>query len=58
LRFDARDLIERYKDVVWAENVRIDRVQICKMGAKKILNGEGEVVAEEYEVVGEKVIGA
>jgi activating signal cointegrator complex subunit 1 len=58
LRFDARDLIERYKDVVWAENVRIDRVQICKMGAKKILDGEGEVVAEEYEVVGEKVIGA
>jgi activating signal cointegrator complex subunit 1 len=56
LRFDARDLIERYKDVVWAENVRIDRVQICKMGAKKTLNGQGEVVAEEYEVVGENVI--
>lgn len=58
LRFDARELIEQYKDVVWADNVRIDRVQICKMGAKKILNNDGEVVAEEYEVVGEKVIGA
>ncbi|KAJ4297675.1 hypothetical protein N0V90_005569 [Kalmusia sp. IMI 367209] len=58
LRFDARDMIDRYKDIVWAEDVRIDRVQICKMGAKKILNDQGEVVAEEYEVVSEKVIGA
>ncbi|KAF9738075.1 hypothetical protein PMIN01_03358 [Paraphaeosphaeria minitans] len=58
LRFDARDLIERYSDVVWAEKVSIDRVQICKMGAKKTLNEAGEVVAEEYEVVAEKVIGA
>ncbi|KAJ4356266.1 uncharacterized protein N0V89_004297 [Didymosphaeria variabile] len=58
LRFDARDLIERFKNVVWADNVRIDRVQICKMGAKKIWNDAGEIVAEEYEVVGEKIIGA
>lgn len=60
-RFDARDLIERYKDFVWVENVRIDRVVICKMGAKKVwsggLEGEGEVVDEEYEVVCEKMIG-
>ncbi|KAK7183862.1 hypothetical protein PSPO01_10198 [Paraphaeosphaeria sporulosa] len=58
LRFDARELIERYSDVVWAENVSIDRVQICKMGAKKMRNESGEVVAEEYEVIAEKVIGA
>jgi len=54
--FDAKDLIERYKEAVWAEDVRIDRVQICKMGAKKILGDDGEVVGEEYEVVAEKVI--
>lgn len=56
MRFDATDLIERYKDVVWAEEVQIDRVQICKMGAKKILDDRGEVVAEEYEVVSEKLL--
>lgn len=56
MRFDATELVERYKDFVWAENVRIDRVQICKMGAKKIFNESGEVVDEEYEVVGEKII--
>ncbi|KAF2787802.1 hypothetical protein K505DRAFT_256911 [Melanomma pulvis-pyrius CBS 109.77] len=51
LKFDARELIAQYNDFVWAENVSIERVQICKMGAKKILNGDGDVVAEEYEEV-------
>ncbi|KAH7075358.1 AKAP7 2'5' RNA ligase-like domain-containing protein [Paraphoma chrysanthemicola] len=58
LRFDARDLIEEYKDFTWADNVRIDRVQICKMGAKKVWSGgaqgEGDVLDERYEVVCEK----
>jgi activating signal cointegrator complex subunit 1 len=40
MRFDASSLIERYKDFTWAQDVRIDRVQICKMGAKKIWDGE------------------
>jgi activating signal cointegrator complex subunit 1 len=60
IRIDARDLIEQYKDFVWAEDVRIDRVQICKMGAKKVWSGGdegvGEVVDEQYEVVAEKGI--
>jgi activating signal cointegrator complex subunit 1 len=60
MRFDARDLIDKYKDFTWAEDVRIDRVQICKMGAKKIWSGgtegEGEVLDEKYEVVFEKSI--
>jgi activating signal cointegrator complex subunit 1 len=54
--FDARDLMERYREVVWAKDVRIDRVQICKMGANKIMSADGEVIGEEYEVVAEKVI--
>lgn len=55
MRFDASSLIEAYTDFVWAEDVRIDRVQICRMGAKKILEeGTGEVVDEQYEVVAEK----
>ncbi|KAF2263164.1 hypothetical protein CC78DRAFT_466291 [Lojkania enalia] len=56
LRFDATQLIEKYRNFVWAEKVVIDRVQICKMGAKKIFNKEGEVLDEEYEVVAEKMI--
>lgn len=60
LRFDARSLIVRYKGFVWAENVKIDRVQICKMGARKTWSGgregEGEVVDEQYEVVAEKAL--
>ncbi|KAL1792412.1 hypothetical protein ACET3X_008919 [Alternaria dauci] len=60
MRFDARNLIEKYKGFMWAEGVRVDRVCICKMGAKKIWSGgtegEGEVVDEQYEVVCEKEI--
>ncbi|ORY18734.1 AKAP7 2'5' RNA ligase-like domain-domain-containing protein [Clohesyomyces aquaticus] len=56
LRFDASTLIERYKDFVWAENVCIDRVQVCKMGATKILGEDGDVVDEAYECVFEKMI--
>ncbi|KAF2624167.1 hypothetical protein BU25DRAFT_348652 [Macroventuria anomochaeta] len=57
MRFDATSLISTYADFIWAEDVRIDRVQICKMGAQKILHEEtGEVVDEEYEVVAEKTI--
>ena len=33
LRFDAREMMERWKDEVWAE-VRLERVAICEMGAK------------------------
>ncbi|KAF3008992.1 hypothetical protein E8E13_011550 [Curvularia kusanoi] len=54
MRFDAEALMQAYKDFVWAEDVRIDRVQICKMGAKKILHEEtGDVIDEQYEVVAE-----
>lgn len=56
-RFDARELIDMYKDFVWAEAVHIDRVQICKMGARKIVDETtGDVVDEEYEVVAEKAL--
>lgn len=60
MRFDASSLMEKYKDFTWAQDVRIDRVQICKMGAKRVWSGgrdgEGEVVDERYEVVFEKGI--
>lgn len=60
MRFDATSLIDKYRGFTWAENIRIDRVQICKMGAKKIWSGgsdgEGEVLDEQYQVVCEKGI--
>ena len=38
--FDARGLLERYKDHVWMENVLLDRVSICKLGIHKADAGE------------------
>lgn len=58
LRFDATRLINEYKGFVWARDVRVDRVCICEMGAKKIWSGgregEGEVLDEQYTVVAER----
>ena len=57
MRFDAEALMQAYNGFVWANDVRIDRVQICKMGAKKILHEEtGEVMDEQYEVVAESIL--
>ncbi|KAK3686629.1 hypothetical protein LTR37_019610 [Vermiconidia calcicola] len=51
LKIDATTIIERYKNFVWAENVVLDRVAICEMGAKKITDNEGNLVSEEYTEV-------
>jgi len=51
LKIDATQLLEGYQDYVWAENVVLDRVAICEMGAKKILDDQGNVTAEEYTEV-------
>ncbi|CAO1605347.1 hypothetical protein XANCAGTX0491_008867 [Xanthoria calcicola] len=51
VKFDARELMERYVDFVWAQDVRIEKVAICEMGAKKLTDQEGEVVGEEYTEV-------
>ena len=34
--FDARSLLERYKDHVWIQNVPLERVSICKFGFRKL----------------------
>jgi activating signal cointegrator complex subunit 1 len=51
LKFDATELMAQYEDFVWANGVSIEKVQICKMGAKKVVDESGEVVGEEYEEV-------
>jgi activating signal cointegrator complex subunit 1 len=51
LRFDATALMEQFKEFVWARDFRVEKIAICKMGAKKILDENGDVVGEEYEEV-------
>ena len=46
-KFDAQEVIDKYDGFEWAKDVHIERVSICEMGAKKIIDG-GEVVEEEY----------
>ncbi|KAK6340088.1 hypothetical protein TWF730_001861 [Orbilia blumenaviensis] len=62
VEFDATDVLERYKDHVWAEGLEVDRVQICKMGAKKgkevvMDDGSVETVGGGYEPIVEKLMG-
>ena len=40
-------MLEDFEDRVWMEDVRVEKVAICRMGEKR---GEGGEV--EYEVVG------
>ena len=51
LRFDARPLIAQFEGFVWASDIRIEKVAICKMGAIKVVGADGEVAGEEYEEV-------
>lgn len=45
---DASGIINRYEDEIWMEDVPLERVAICKMGAKPVL-GDGQVVDVVYE---------
>lgn len=49
-KIDATELMEKFKDYEWARDLTIDRVAICEMGAKKILEGE-EIVDQVYTEV-------
>lgn len=51
LKLDARSLLDKYQHFVWAENVVLDRLAICEMGAKKLTNTDGKVIAEQYTEV-------
>ncbi|KAF3116899.1 hypothetical protein TWF706_000116 [Orbilia oligospora] len=61
VQFDASEVLERYKDHVWAAGVEIDRVQICRMGAKKgqevvLEDGTVEVIGGGYESIVDRLI--
>jgi activating signal cointegrator complex subunit 1 len=51
LMIDARGILSRYEDQVWMEDVEVEKVAICKMGAKK-LEVDG-AVDEAYEIEAE-----
>ena len=48
---DASELIKKYENFVWAENVRVEKLSICQMRAKKILE-DAIVIGEEYVEMG------
>lgn len=50
MKIDARALLDKYANFVWAKDVVLDRIAICEMGAKKRIEN-GEVVGEEYTEV-------
>ncbi|TKA69377.1 hypothetical protein B0A49_07047 [Cryomyces minteri] len=52
IRLDARELMNRYKGFVWAQDVAVEKVAVCKMGARKVVDERGRVVDEVYEEVG------
>lgn len=49
---DTQALLNRYEDRVWAEAMPLDKIAICKMSAKPVLEN-GVMVDAEYEVVAE-----
>ncbi|KAI0601883.1 kinase A anchor protein [Biscogniauxia sp. FL1348] len=48
LTIDARGILERYDGFVWMQDVPVEKIAICRMGAKKQDDGE-----EAYEVEAE-----
>lgn len=41
-KIDATALIRRYEGYEWVMGMRVERVAICEMGARKVVDGEGE----------------
>lgn len=51
IRFDARPLLNQYRNFEWAADITLDRISICEMGAKKVVGEDGQVVEEAYKEV-------
>jgi activating signal cointegrator complex subunit 1 len=49
MTIDAREILERYSEFAWMEDVKIEKVAICRMGAKRMKDEKGvETEDEEY----------
>lgn len=51
ITLDATQLLDKCKDFIWASGFAIEKLAICEMGAKKILDMDGNIVDEQYEEV-------
>lgn len=51
LKLNVVPLLARYKHMSGINDVRLEKLAICKMGAKKQMTDAGEIVGEEYEEV-------
>ena len=49
-RIDARDLLEKFGDVVWARDVHLDRVCISELTPEDIVE-DGQIVGKRYRDV-------
>ncbi|KAI9681374.1 MAG: hypothetical protein M1817_002657 [Caeruleum heppii] len=58
IAFDATTILESYRGTIFAENIQLERLTICKMGARKLTNSSGTLVDEVYEVVAARSIVA
>jgi activating signal cointegrator complex subunit 1 len=47
MTFDARDILERYEGFTWMRDVAIEKVAICRMGAKKVVDENGMLTGDE-----------
>jgi activating signal cointegrator complex subunit 1 len=53
LVIDARGILDRYEDQVWLEGFNLERIAICRMGAKKVMiDGVEDQAYEEVAEVG------
>ncbi|KAF4963034.1 hypothetical protein FSARC_8922 [Fusarium sarcochroum] len=50
LTIDARDMVSLYDDYVWLEDMPLEKVTLCRMGAKKIEGTDDEAYEVEAEV--------
>ncbi|KAI9839585.1 MAG: hypothetical protein M1819_002211 [Sarea resinae] len=56
LTIDAGEIVDKYQGFEWAKDITLGKLAICKMGARKITDTEGNVIGEEYEELASKAI--
>ena len=41
LEIDSRDLVRTFKDFIWADNIRLEKLSICRLGFKNRIHQQG-----------------
>jgi activating signal cointegrator complex subunit 1 len=55
-RLDASGILSQLQDFSWTSEFSIEKVAICKMGAKKLLDEAGNLLSEAYEEIAESTL--